>query len=93
MGHAIKIRRHGLGVTSSRKVPFRMWLNEQPRSALTYRDVDRKDEKGWTTEDFAMQATKLGVDVRVWTVCKWASGTQPREIRHSLARIFKDIKF
>lgn len=93
MAHAIKIRRHGLGVPSSRKIPFRMWLNEQPRKLLTYRDVPRVDENGWTTEDFALEAMKRGVDVRVLTAVKWCSGTQPREIRKSLERAFKGIRF
>lgn len=93
MGHAIKIRRHGLGTPSSRKVPFRMWLNEQPRSKLTYRKVTRQDELGWTAEDFAMEALKRGVDTRFYTVCKWACGTQPREVRNSLEREFPGIRF
>lgn len=93
MVHAIKIKRHGLGVPSNRKVPFRVWLNEQPRSELTYRKVQRQDEKGWTAEDFAMEALKRGVDTRFYTVCKWATGTQPREIRNTLERAFKGIKF
>lgn len=93
MSHAIKIRRHGLGVTSSRKIPFRMWLSDQPRSELTYRKVQRQDEKGWTVEDFALECLKRGLDIRFWTACKWASGTQPREIRYTLEREFKGIRF
>lgn len=93
MAHAIKIKRHGLGVASNRKIPFRLWLNEQPRKALTYRVVPRQDEKGWTAEDFALEALKRGVDTRFYTVCKWASGTQPREIRNSLERSFPGIRF
>lgn len=94
MAHAIKIKRHGLGVPSSRKVPFRMWLNEQPRAELTYREnLPQKEEKGWKTEDFALEAIKRGVDTRFYTVCKWACGTQPREIRRSLDRAFPGIRF
>ncbi len=94
MANAIKVRRHGLGITSNRKIPFRMWLNEQKRSELTYRkDVQRPDENGWTAEDFALEANKRGLDIRVWTAVKWCSGTQPREVRHSLARVFKTIRF
>lgn len=93
MANAIKIRRHGLGMTTNRKVPFRMWLNEQPRKELTYREVSRQDELGWTAEDFALEAIKRGVDTRMYTVAKWATGTQPREIRNSLERAFKGIRF
>ncbi len=93
MSHAIKVRRHGLGITSNRKVPFRMWLNEQPRKKLTYREVDRQDENGWSTEDFSMEALKRGVNVRFFTALKWASGTMPREIRFSLEKAFPGIRF
>lgn len=93
MSHAIKIRRHGLGTPSSRKVPFRMWLNEQPRKDLTYRKVARQDENGWTAEDFALECLTRDLPVRFYTVCKWCTGTQPREIRVLLEKAFKGIRF
>ncbi len=93
MPHAIKIKRHGLGIPHNRKVPFRLWLNEQPRKDLTYREVLRPDEKGWTAEDFALEALKRGVDVRFQTVCKWASGSQPRQVRYQIERVFDGIRF
>lgn len=93
MPKALTVKRHGLGLTLSRKIPFRLWLNEQDRSELTYREVDRKEEKGWTSEDFALEACKRGVDVRVLTVVKWARGTQPREIRRALERTFPGVRF
>lgn len=83
MGHPVK-----------EKIPFRLWLNAQKRSELTYRkDVQRPGENGWTAEDFALEANNRGIDIRVFTVIKWSSGTQPREVRYSLARVFKTIRF
>lgn len=95
MSRAIKIRRPGLGKGFTRKVPFREWLNEQPRSALTYRkDIPRKDEKVWTTEDFVMEGMHRGVDVRMMTAYRWCSGTQPRWMAFQpLQRVFKTIRF
>lgn len=90
---AIKVRRHGLGTITNKKVPFRMWLDEQPRKELTYREVTRPDEKGITVEDFVLEALKRGVPVRYYTAAKWATGTQPREMRILVEKAFPTVRF
>lgn len=95
MSTALKIKRAGLGVKTYRKVPFREWLNAQPRKALTYRkEIENRDGVGWKTEDFIEESRKRAVDLRIGTAFKWASGTIPRWLAlNQLKLAFPGIKF
>lgn len=78
MSKTIKIRRAGIR-RIFRGSPFRKWLSEQPRKKLTYRkDIRRREELGWSTEDFTLEANFRGLDVRFTTATKWAAGSEPR---------------
>jgi hypothetical protein len=94
---AIKVRRAGLGISSTRKPKFRIWLDEQPRKALTYRPKDLirdRDGNGWRNEEFVLEANKRGVEVHWGTALKWAAGTQPRYLALSqLRKAFPTIQF
>lgn len=96
MAHAIKVRRSGID-RIFRKTPFRGWLDEQPRKALTYAPADEirdRDKNGWTTEDFIRECWKRGLDVRIGTTNKWTSGSKPRPFfMHELEKAFPGIKF
>lgn len=95
MPAALKIKRAGLGVKTYRKVPFREWLNEQPRKELTYRkDIENRDGVGWKTEDFIEEARKRGIDLRIGTAFKWASGSVPRWLTlNQLKKAFPTTRF
>ncbi len=94
----IKVRRSGIE-RIFKKTPFRAWLDEQKRSALTYIGKDRQPatdltKNGWTTEDFIRESWKRGLDVRIGTVNKWTSGSQPRPgFWHEIAKAFPSIQF
>lgn len=94
MAHAIKVRRSGIE-RIFRKTAFRQWLDEQSRAALTYDpQVRNRDAKGWTTEDFVRECWHRDLDVRIGTVLKWTSGSQPRPfISRELRKSFPTIKF
>lgn len=94
MAHTIKVRRSGIE-RIFRKTPFRAWLDEQPKSGLTYTDEFKKSaSKGWTTEDFCRESWKRGLDVRIGTMFKWTSGSKPRPfIVQALRMEFPTITF
>lgn len=95
MAHAIKVRRSGIE-RIFRKTPFRQWLDEQDRNALTYKGALKgvNVAKGWTTEDFVRECWHRGIDVRIGTTFKWTSGSQPKPLAlNALRREFPEIKF
>ena len=94
MAHTIKVRRSGIE-RIFKKTEFRKWLDDQPRKSLTYKkDIERREANGWTTEDFVRESWHRGLDVRIGTTLKWASGTQPKAMALSLLRReFSGIKF
>lgn len=85
------------GAVFRKKTPFAQWLDEQPRGELTYdNDLQNPEGKGWTADDFAMEAFKRGVrGVRVQTTYKRrAAGSVPNsESYHLLKKAFPSIKF
>lgn len=94
MSQTIKAPRHGIGIVSNRKIPFRMWLNEQPRKSLKFRkEIQRSDENGWTVEEFALEAVYRGLDIRFYTAASWAKGTQPRTLRAIVQEKFPTVRF
>lgn len=92
---AIKVRRKGIVGSAARKPPFRAWLDEQPRKALTYKkDLPNRDALGWRNEDFVMEAIHRGLDIRWGTVLKWVTGTVPRYMSMTpLKETFPTIQF
>lgn len=94
MSNAIKVRRSGIE-RIFKKTPFRQWLDEQSRSALTYdTNIRDREKQGWTTEDFIRESWKRGLDVRIGTVNKWTQGSVPRPgFWNEIAKAFKGIKF
>ncbi len=91
---AIKVRRSGIE-RIFKKTPFRNWLDEQSRSALTYDvNIERRDEKGWTVENFVRECWERKMDVRIGTVMKWQQGSNPRPgFLHELRKAFHSITF
>lgn len=93
MAKPIKVRRAGM-FRAPKKVKFRAWLDTQPRAKLTYKkEIEQRDENGWTAEDFVREAQHRGVEARIMTVYKWCSGTHPRHYCSELQKIFKGIQF
>lgn len=94
MAHAIKVRRAGIE-RIFRKTVFRQWLEEQSRSKLTYAETISNDTgKGWTLQDFIMEAVTRNLDVRIGTVQKWCQGAKPRYfVMNELTKAFPSIKF
>lgn len=92
----IRVKRSGIGVGDRKNVPaFRAWLNSQARTGLTYRkDIERKDEIGWTAPDFTLEALNRGVEVKFGTTLSWARGHQPRTLGlDAIRKAFPSIQF
>lgn len=92
----LHVRRRGIGVKTLNLSKFRKWLDAQPRSKLTYgENIQRKDELGWTTEDFVEEAKHRGlVGQKYGTASKWCLGVIPAEIAMGeLTKHFKGIQF
>ncbi len=94
MPETIKVKRPGLAHGKKREIPFDSWLAAQKRKELTYqKEIERKDEVGWTVTDFIEESRHRGIKLNLWTVIKWKYGTQPRDVRYELEKIFPGIKF
>ena len=78
-----------------RKSQIRKWLDEQPRSALTYdAKVADKSGRGWTVDELVKEAWIRGVDLRTGSVNNWIAGTKPGPLAvHAVRGIFPNIKF
>ena len=75
---------------------FRQWLRAQKRSALRFggKDIARRSQTGWTTEDFLMEANHRGVPVRMSTAYTWGQGTVPNDgTIQLLKKKFSGIQF
>lgn len=77
------------------KSEFRVWLDTQPRSSLSYcNNAQNPKGIGWRTEEFIREAWARGFDVRIPTVNKWISGARPRHLSvKSILEAFPEAKF
>lgn len=80
---------------ATKKTPFRAWLDEQSRSALTYDvNIEYRDRKVWTVENFIREGWVRGLDIRIGTVMKWQQGAAPRPgFLRELRKKFPSIRF
>lgn len=78
-----------------KKTPFRQWLDEQPRNALTYDSIFKKvDGIGWKVEDFVLEARKRGAhEVRFFTAVSWCRGVHPRALESIVREKFPEVRF
>ena len=73
---------------------LRDWLEDQPRSELTYSDrIVNPAGIGWTTHDLLMEGNHRDVPLQSSTINKWRTGTQPRGLRSVMERAFPGIIF
>lgn len=92
----LKVRRAGMGRIVIHKSPYAVWLDSQPRKALTYaKNLPDVEMLGWSAEDFVMEAHKRGLTgVRIMTVYKRRGGCVPNsEAIASLRKAFPGITF
>jgi hypothetical protein len=99
----LRVRRAGIGKVVIHKSAFASWLDEAPRAELTFAKLLPKvsqpprmgpGEKGWTCEEFTLEALARGVKSSYQTTCKRRAGVIPRpESRGNIEKAFPGIAF